>query len=196
MTKVVDYIDLVGTHYLTGFDVSTEKNTGYFSDRYCDAFIFELDGITYKAIEDPDDGYRSYLGNFMIVKEQCKNKIPTHKVIGKLNTSSDIIDFYDYITKENVLSIGTDHSDNYYPFCIMEWCPESFPRENKEMYDWCLSNCDLPMKTLKRAHINYLEYHNDFKWRRERSREFTLNSPFYKKMKREQKLKRIIGKVK
>jgi len=36
-----------------------------------------------------------------------------------------IIELADVITKKNVLIIGTNHTDEYYPFFVAQWHPEN-----------------------------------------------------------------------
>lgn len=128
--------DLVGIHTLSGFDngpVLSNKSpmaSGYYEDANTSLFI--LDGITYMIIKDPDDGYRSWLGGVYVTKDVCKFTIPSHIVEGVMNPSeaSDTIDFIDIITEKPVLSIGTDHSDDYYPSCVMYFQPENLAINN------------------------------------------------------------------
>lgn len=53
---------LCGSHIFSGVEMTTEKHHSLYqgeeTDR--DVCLFTFDGITYKATEDPDDGYRSY----------------------------------------------------------------------------------------------------------------------------------------
>jgi hypothetical protein len=97
--------DLVGVHTFTGFNTSSDNDSN--------TAIFVLDDITYMAIEDPDDGYRSSMNKIIITNEKCTNKIPVHFVNGEID--DEVINFIDIVTKETVLSIGTDYSDSYYP---------------------------------------------------------------------------------
>jgi len=127
--KEINLIDLVGEHILSGVDTSSERIRSYggYEDASCIKFV--LDNITYKATEDPDDGYRSHLKQIFICNESVSNTFVPHKVIGKMKNSSrygcDIIQFFDVSTKEVVLEIGTDNSDDYYPAFVMCWTPEN-----------------------------------------------------------------------
>lgn len=49
---------------------------------------FILDGVTYKAIEDPDDGYRSFCTELQVCDEVISNKFPTQKVRGSMKECS------------------------------------------------------------------------------------------------------------
>lgn len=121
--------DLVGEHYLSGLDTYIEpKEEDYQEDK--EAFRFVLDGITYKAVEDPSDGWRSYLGELSVTDEKVQYNFPPQKVIGKMRedeeySKNDVIEFYDPITNKLVLAVGTDNHDDWYPCCVMVWNPEN-----------------------------------------------------------------------
>ena len=116
---------------LSGVDITTEKKLRY-GDTYEDAEVvrFILDGKTYRAIEDPDDGYRSYLNEIEETDEKITNEFEPQKVIGKMKENSeyqnnDTILFFDAITEKVVLEVGTDNTDDYYPYCVIYWNPEN-----------------------------------------------------------------------
>lgn len=123
--------DLVGGHELSGVDTTIEKVVGY-DGRYEDINVvrFVLDGITYKAIEDGEDGYRSSCKELVVSDEKVSNTFPPQKVIGKMKDNSpdqinDIIQFIDMVTQKIVLEVGTENTDDYYPYCILSWHPEN-----------------------------------------------------------------------
>lgn len=123
--------DLVGEHELSGVDITTERVRLYENYREdCEVVRFVIDGKTYKATEDPDDGYRSYLNEIKVTDEKVTNTFPPQKVIGKMKDDesrygSNIIQFIDTTTRKVVLEIGTDNSEDYYPCCVMDWSPEN-----------------------------------------------------------------------
>ena len=125
--QTVNLEDLVGEHMLSGVEISTEP--GHDTSQYNAIVVkFVLDGITYKAVEDPSDGYRSYCRDIVICKDKILNMFPKHKVIGKMNTdkkTNHIIEFYDAATKGVVLEIGTSYTDYYYPYSVIHWTPEN-----------------------------------------------------------------------
>jgi len=129
--KHVDFIDLIGNHILSGVDRATTTKLLYSGFGYEDAAVlrFVLDGKTYEAAENPEDGYRSSLGYLVESDEKVSNLFYPHEVIGKLGDmyrdNSDVLEFYDVSTKELVLAVGTNNNDDYYPSCIMEWYPEN-----------------------------------------------------------------------
>ena len=114
--------DLIGLHELSGVDTTIEGDA--------EVVRFVLDGKTYKATEDPNDGYRSYLKELEVTDEVTSNNFPPQKVLGKMKGDDthlvhDIIQFIDVITSKIVLEVGTDESDSYYPYCVLYWSPEN-----------------------------------------------------------------------
>jgi hypothetical protein len=123
--------DLVGKHFLSGVDYSLIKSTEEYGED-CNCIDFILDDVVYSAIEDPGDGYRSYMEDLEINRKDANvaNKFKSVEVyiIKRCNNdykNNDIIDIYDVITNKIVLSIGTDNIDDYYPCYIGEWSPEN-----------------------------------------------------------------------
>lgn len=123
--------DLVGEHELSGVDTTTEKVKKY-RDYYedCEVVRFVIDGKTYKATEDTDDGYRSYLKELEVTDEKVTNSFPPQKVVGKMKDNSNqeknnTIQFIDTVTGKVVLEVGTDNTDDYYSYCVLHWSPEN-----------------------------------------------------------------------
>ena len=59
--------DLVGAHVLSGIETGVRAFDDSFWCETSNYIKFTLDGITYMAVEDPDDGYRSYMGEILQV---------------------------------------------------------------------------------------------------------------------------------
>lgn len=121
--------ELVGKHYLSGFDTATEKADKSYNEDY-NVVRFVLDNKTYKAIEDPSDGYRSYLQDLVVTNEIISNTFSPQEVFGKMKDDdkysiNDTIQFVDVVTGKIVLEVGTDNTDDYYPYCVMNWYPEN-----------------------------------------------------------------------
>jgi len=112
MPKELKLDDLVGLHDLSG--VSFQE----------DSVLFILDGVTYKAVENSSDGYRSYCEDLVISQEKVLNTFPPQRVEGVL-LDEGYIRFVDVQTNKEVLDVGTDHVDAWYPTCIMHWYPEN-----------------------------------------------------------------------
>lgn len=110
---------------LDAVDFVNEPKDKYYSD--ANSIRFRLNGTVYIAIEDPDDGYRSSLGE-LIIGDKITNTFKPNRVKGvyrELANSCDIIEFVDCITNKVVLEIGTDNTDTYYPFFVANFSPEN-----------------------------------------------------------------------
>lgn len=117
--------ELLGPHTLTGCDTDRVIK-GKYED--CRTVDFVLDGRTYTALEDPNDGYRSYLGELLESSQPVKNTFPACLVTGEQRKNDEyhdcnIIDLRDTTTGKVVLSIGTDYYDDYYPCFVGEFDP-------------------------------------------------------------------------
>lgn len=118
--------DLIGLHHLSGVDFSSE--TAY--DGVANVINFVLDGVTYSAIEDPNDGYRSAMqelkvSDFVVTNVFTPVQVMCVKRIGRYRDDYDILDCYDTKNGKLILSVGTDHSDSYYPSFISDFSPEN-----------------------------------------------------------------------
>lgn len=113
--------DLIGEHVLTGADTDSTNHGD------SNAIRFVLDGKTYIAIEDPEDGYRSCMGELIESQDKIPNLFKEQKVIGTMREGSgcDILDFIDCVTGKIVISIGTDNTEDYYPWFVGEFHPEN-----------------------------------------------------------------------
>jgi hypothetical protein len=56
---------------------------------------------------------------------KVSNMFEPCRVVGTMDTVMDIINFFDIYTNKVVLSIGTDHSDQWYPYWVAEFVPEN-----------------------------------------------------------------------
>jgi hypothetical protein len=125
-------MQLQGVDEYTG---SIKKWDDYFEA--CQCIRFKLDGVVYVAMEDPSDGYRSYLGELKIDEEEIKNPFSGVEVKGVYRTRSgdpeedwtskscSILDLVDTTTNEVVVSIGTDNDDDYYPWFVGYFDPKA-----------------------------------------------------------------------
>lgn len=123
---------LTGYGLLSGVDLCEGKYMDFWDETYetTNAVRFKLNGVTYKAIENPDDGYRSYCEELVVSEEKIKNAFPPQKVEVRIYPSIDgsmdeILQFIDFYTRKVVLEVGTDRSCSYYPFCHFKWYPEN-----------------------------------------------------------------------
>ena len=122
--------DLKGKHTLSGIEIGSREfddGYGYMEER---GFVkFVLDGKTYMAVEDPSDGYRSYMEELRVTDEECAVKLPDISVCCVMKDDSewgtnDVLEFVDLGNGNIILAIGTQNTDDYYPYCVMEYFPE------------------------------------------------------------------------
>jgi hypothetical protein len=96
---------------------------------------FKVDGIVFKVLEDPNDGYRSCLG--VIEYSNESNEIFFRKSLGKVR-----IETYEGLVRDQWnngcqgyrlvdvedghiwLEFGTDNTDDYYPFFVFRHSPK------------------------------------------------------------------------
>lgn len=132
----MELFDLVGEHILSGVEQGYVLNEGYAA--YDAGYLqFTLDGVTYRAVENPDDGYRSHCESLEIVEEKCKVEIPPTKVLCSMapdngRETMDVLEFRELTSGNTVLRVGTANTDDYYPYCVFEWKPELLSHNQKE----------------------------------------------------------------
>ena len=130
--------DLIGLHELTAVDFET-KSIKQYGDIYedCQVLNFTLDGITYSAVEDPDDGYRSCMEDIFISYTTLKNTFPACKVMGIMQEDdswekNDVLDLVDVVTGKPIVSVGTANIDDYYPYFVAKYNPENMATNQQE----------------------------------------------------------------
>jgi hypothetical protein len=101
------------------------KEVGFYG---VDNETFKVDEHVFQAIEDPDDGYRSYLGSIKLKSSDGLNffrqPIARVKIVGTLNDNFDGYKFVDVNNGHIWLEIGTDHNDDYYPYFVFSYKPD------------------------------------------------------------------------
>ena len=128
--NTVQLEDLVGMHTLSGVDRVT-ITTGMPEYKYedCSVLNFVLDGKVYSAMEDYNDGYRSALGVILVSEGTLKNMFEPIGVLGVMRENGscecEILDLYDVANDKVVLSIGTDNTDDWYPWFVAEFEPRN-----------------------------------------------------------------------
>lgn len=125
-----------GIHYLSGIGYST-KEYGW-SNKGINVYLFCIDGKTYGAYEDPDDGYRSF-GCLEEMDAKCQYTFPP-QAVRVVNKRVDrkiehdgwleyenkfMIHILDAVNGKEVLVVGTDYSESYYPMAIFNYTPEN-----------------------------------------------------------------------
>lgn len=89
---------------------------------------FKLDDCVWEALEDEDDGYRSYLGS---VERKNSSGIFFRQSLGRvrlISVDKDDMDLYvleDVLDGHRWLSFGTDNSCDYYPCFVFEYQPKA-----------------------------------------------------------------------
>lgn len=122
--------DLVGKHILSGIEVGVLTKKDYIGYQSCNYMKFTLDGVTYAAVEDPEDGYRSYMEELVVSDEPCKIKLPNIEVVCSMMEddvyeNNDVLRFVDVMSGREILLVGTENWDDYYPVCRLEYHPEN-----------------------------------------------------------------------
>ncbi len=121
--------DLIGPHILTAVehgDAPELRRSPY--DGIPNTFMFTLDGTTYRAVEDPDDDYRSSMEDIDVLSLQLRNVFEPIAVEGRMKASfngnqNDVLELVN--SKGNViLAVGTENTDDYYPCWVANWSPE------------------------------------------------------------------------
>lgn len=135
-TKEVTLKDLVGKHVLTGVDSYSKLVDSFYEKVDANCISFILDGRTYTAVEDPDDGYRSSMQSIFIDKVKVKNTFPEVQVLCVMKENSnweenDILSVIDVDTGALILEVGTGNTDDYYPYFVGNWYPENINYKRK-----------------------------------------------------------------
>ena len=118
--------DLVGRHILSGVEFGRVSSERIFWVDVANCIKFILDGVTYVAIEDPDDGYRSYMGEIKVSDEPCSTPLPDIPVVCRMSDDprKTLLIFTDANNGEDIMLLGTSYVDDWYPCCIMQYFPE------------------------------------------------------------------------
>lgn len=134
--------DLVGERMLSGVTTQDGVVTGKDwadRDQIGNSISFILDGATYRAMEDPQDGYRSSMRELEKVRPSAfkfgvKNVFRPVKVICTHHTGaasgddeSDLLLIKDAETGLIILEVGTDHDDEWYPSFVCDYRPQNLP---------------------------------------------------------------------
>lgn len=129
--------DLIGKHILSGIEVGTKDFKNYWGDIENRCYIkFTLDGIHYLAMEDPSDGYRSYMEDLQTIDVPCEIPLPNVEVVchmAELDSwgGDDVLAFIDAVNGKEILKIGTANCNDFYPYCVMEYTPENMSCNEK-----------------------------------------------------------------
>ena len=128
----IELESLVGEHELSGVDYiqSEEFPTPWGSTYHGSVCRFVLDGKVYTAREDDNDGYRSAMED-LTEGGEVKNAFPPQRVLcsmrteGKYGSTDHVLVMRDVVTGKEVLEVGTDNTDDYYPSFVANFRPEN-----------------------------------------------------------------------
>lgn len=127
----MNIIDITTLHnkegILTNVDFGSNEDGG-------NTVSLTLNDKTYTISENPDDGYRSYHRENVVVSDKNTRKnfeIPVKISYECGNYNFDGIHIIDARNGEIILEIGTNVTCNYYPYFVGNWVPENI-FENKQ----------------------------------------------------------------
>lgn len=128
---------LCGKHIFSGCELTTETIKGYFGEEQCNICLFLLDGITYIAIENPDDGYRSYCEDLKISEKTPRYTFPGIEVLCSMMENEDcqnnnVLVIRDVANGKTILEVGTKNYDDWYPYCHFSYTPENMVCNQEE----------------------------------------------------------------
>ncbi|MEZ3438621.1 MAG: hypothetical protein K1W18_07055 [Oscillospiraceae bacterium] len=118
---------LCGVHIFSANEYTTEDG--------CEVGLFELDGVTYRAEQDPDDGYRNHCKSLKISNRKPTNSFDGVKVLCHMaeDTYYDKNDFLvvrDLLNGKIILEVGTKNINDY-PRYVFNYYPESMACNQK-----------------------------------------------------------------
>lgn len=123
---------LVGEHELSGVDMAAEDMPAYFEGGTYKGSVcrFVLDGKAYTAAEDENDGYRSSMKSLVLGGEVNNRFAPqrglcTMRTEGEYGRKDETLVMRDVVTGKEVLEVGTDNTDDYYPSFVANFQPEN-----------------------------------------------------------------------
>ena len=119
--------DLIGVHTLTGIEYGHVRHRNDLYEEAANCGKFTLDGVTYAAIEDPEDGYRSCMSDLIICEEPAKIQLPQTLVacVHADRLDDDTLILYDLVTGKPVLEVGTRNYNDWYPCFCWDCRPEN-----------------------------------------------------------------------
>ena len=127
--------DLCGRGKFSGCEMKTEMIEDYYgTPEETNVCLFTLNGVTYKAVENLDDGYRSYCNELEISDEKPCFTFPEIEVVcemmpdttyGSGYEENDVLVIKDAESDMVVLEVGTRNVDDYYPVAHFEYHPEN-----------------------------------------------------------------------
>lgn len=88
---------------------------------------FKLGSVIFEAIEDPDDGYRSYLDTITLSSGifPVKQPLAYVQILRNETGSEDGYYLYSPETNHTWLWIGTKNMNDYYPYFVFHYIPDT-----------------------------------------------------------------------
>lgn len=125
---------LAGKRMFSGIDRKTiEKKTyGEYTEQV-ECVLFILDGVTYRGVEDPNDGYRSSMDALEVSEDAVSNVFPPKEVLCKhrdknrYSGEDDVLEIYN-MNGGLILEIGTSNIDDYYPSFVCNFSAEELSK--------------------------------------------------------------------
>src|SRR5262245_33814611 len=126
----MQFEDLVGEHELSGVDFGELPPVSGVRWEAANSMTFVLDGRAFLATEDPSDGYRSCLAEFIEVPDTVKNRFQPCRVLARYRTegsygTDDVLECIDLVTGKVVLEVGTSNAYDYYTSYVAKFKPEN-----------------------------------------------------------------------
>ena len=90
--------------------------------------IINLSGTNYEFIENKNEDYRSYCEFIGVTDYEPKYKISEGVFVTVKKCEHEKIEgieIFDCETKEIILTIATNYTEDYYPVCVFEYTPEN-----------------------------------------------------------------------
>jgi len=138
LTDDKDCVISNGLHYLSGIGDAQIKDD--FNGGMIDARLFCIDGQTYCVYTNPDDGYRSY-GAIRTTNKKCQYTFEPQPILAvnkkvegyddnnegywRDEVNKSMLVLLDAINHQEVLTIGTDYTEDYYPCAIFDYQPQN-----------------------------------------------------------------------
>ena len=121
---------------MNGFELFDVTEPGKFYSFYgCDNNLFKLGEIVFEAVEDPDDGYRSYLD--CVISKKSDAGIFPNRILANVQIKQDSSDdeIHNLIDKDGHiwLTFGADRNDAYYPYFVFRYTPKETQKEYETM---------------------------------------------------------------
>lgn len=121
--------DLCGIHILSGVELGTEEIESYWAKER-NFILFTLDGVTYKAVDDPGDGNRSMCENITVYGRKPCLSFDGIKVLCHIKEDDDRMHYNsivmrDIINGKIVIEAGMRNTDGFYPHCFFKYIHEN-----------------------------------------------------------------------